>query len=169
MPGLKMEPGSFVIHVSVLGIPDTLPAIALRQALSVLWVSTALDQPGGLASIPIMNMEQLRELLLSFPGVTEEEPFGPEVVVYKVMGKMFALVDYDSVPPTMNLKCDPERALDLRDVHEAIRPGWHMNKRHWNTLDLDGSLRGALVMELVRHSYDLVVAALPRRVREKLA
>ena len=74
---------------------------------------------------------------LSFPGVTEEEPFGPEVVVYKVMGRMFALVDYDSVPPTMNLKCDPDRALDLRDVHEAIRPGWHMNKRHWNTLDLD--------------------------------
>jgi len=108
-----------------------------------------------------MHMEQLRELLLSFPGVTEEEPFGPEVVVYKVMGKMFALVDYDSVPPTMNLKCDPDRALDLRDVHEAIRPGWHMNKRHWNTLDLDGSLRGALVTELVRHSYDLVVAAQP--------
>ena len=108
-----------------------------------------------------MHMEQLRELLLSFPGVTEEEPFGPEVVVYKVMGKMFALVDYDSVPPTMNLKCDPERALDLRDVHEAIRPGWHMNKRHWNTLGLDGSLRGALVTELVQHSYDLVVAALP--------
>jgi len=78
-----------------------------------------------------MHMEQLRELLLSFPCVKEEEPFGPEVVVYKVMGKMFALVDYDSVPPTMNLKCDPERALDLRDVHEAIRPGWHMNKRHW--------------------------------------
>ena len=115
-----------------------------------------------------MHMEELRELLLSFPAVTEEEPFGPEVVVYKVMGKMFALVDYDSVPPTMNLKCDPDRALDLRDVHEAIRPGWHMNKRHWNTLDLDGSLRGPLVSELVRHSYDLVVAALPRRVREQL-
>ncbi len=115
-----------------------------------------------------MHMEQLRELLLSYPGVTEEEPFGPEVVVYKVMGKMFALVDYDSVPPTMNLKCDPDRALDLRDVHEAISPGYHMNKRHWNTLDLDGSLRGPLVSELVQHSYDLVVAALPHRIREKL-
>lgn len=115
-----------------------------------------------------MHTEQLRELLLSFPGVTEEEPFGPEVVVYKVKGKMFALVGYDSVPPTMNLKCDPDRALDLRDVHEAIRPGYHMNKRHWNTLDLDGSLRGSLVAELVRHSYDLVVAALPRRARETL-
>ena len=115
-----------------------------------------------------MHMEQLRELLLSFPGVTEEEPFGPEVVVYKVMEKMFALVDYDSVPPTMNLKCDPERALDLRDVHEAIRPGWHMNKRHWNTLDLDGRLNSELVSELLRHSYNLVVAALPRQAREKL-
>ena len=99
--------------------------------------------------------------------VTEEEPFGPEVVVYKVQGKMFALVDYDSVPPTMNLKCDPDRALDLRDVHEAIRPGYHMNKRHWNTLDLNGTLRSALVAELIRHSHDLVVASLPRRVREK--
>lgn len=115
-----------------------------------------------------MHMEQLRELLLSFPGVTEEEPFGPEVVVYKVMGKIFALVDYDSVPQTMNLKCDPDRALDLRDMHEAIRPGYHMNKRHWNTLELDGTLRSALVSELVRHSYGLVVAALPRRLREKL-
>ena len=81
-----------------------------------------------------MHMEQLRELLLSFPGMTEEEPFGPEVVVYKVMGKMFALVDYDSVPPTMNLKCDPERALDLRDVHEAsqgvgFHNGWSLRRR----------------------------------------
>jgi len=115
-----------------------------------------------------MHTEQLRELLLSFPGVTEEEPFGPEVVVYKVMGKMFALVDYDSVPPTMNLKCDPDRALDLRDIHEAVRPGYHMNKRHWNTLDLDGSLPSRLVPDLVRHSYDLVASALPRRVRKKI-
>ena len=116
-----------------------------------------------------MDIERLREFLLSFPGVTEEEPFGPEVVVYKVMGKMFALVDYDSVPQTMNLKCDPERALDLRDVHDAITPGYHMNKRHWNTLKLDGTLRSPLVFELVRHSYDLVLASLPRGIREKCA
>jgi len=115
-----------------------------------------------------MDMEELRTLLLAFPGVTEEQPFGPEVVVYKVLGKMFALVDYDSVPPTMNLKCDPDRALDLRDTHEAIRPGYHMNKRHWNTLDLDGRLRGSLVEELVRHSYELVVASLPGKLRETL-
>ena len=113
-------------------------------------------------------MEQLREFLLAFPGVTEEQPFGPEVVVYKVMGKMFALVDYDSVPPTMNLKCDPDRALDLRDSYESIRPGYHMNKRHWNTLDLNGTLRSALLAELIQHSYDLVVAALPSEIRKQL-
>ena len=116
-----------------------------------------------------MHMEQLREFLLAFPGVSEEQPFGPEVVVYKVMGKMFALVDYDSMPPTMNLKCDPDRALDLRDAHEAIRPGYHMNKRHWNTLDLNGTLRSPLLAELIRHSYDLVKASLPRRLRDQLA
>lgn len=117
----------------------------------------------------ILHMEQLRELLLSFPGVTEEEPFGPEVIVYKVQGKMFALVDYDSLPPAMNLKCDPDRALDLRDAYAAIRPGYHMNKRHWNTLDLNNSLNATLVTELVRHSYDLVVPSLPRLVRNNLA
>ena len=100
--------------------------------------------------------------------MTEEQPFGPEVVVYKVMGKMFALVDYDSVPPTMNLKCDPDRALDLRDSYESIRPGYHMNKRHWNTLDLNGTLRSALLAELIQHSYDLVVAALPSEIRKQL-
>ncbi len=115
-----------------------------------------------------MHMEQLREFLLSFPAVTEEEPFGPEVVVYKVLGKMFALVDYDSVPPTMNLKCEPDRALDLRDDYEAIRPGYHMNKRHWNTLDLNGSIPSQLVSELIRHSYALVVESLPRRLRTTL-
>ena len=101
-------------------------------------------------------MEQLREFLLAFPGVTEEQPFGPEVVVYKVMGKMFALVDY------------PDRALDLRDSYESIRPGYHMNKRHWNTLDLNGTLRSALLAELIQHSYDLVVAALPSEIRKQL-
>lgn len=115
-----------------------------------------------------MHTEQLREFLLGFPSVTEEMPFGENVVVYKVVGKMFALVNYEAVPPAVNLKCDPERALDLRDTHEAIRPGYHMNKRHWNTLDLDGSLRSVLVAELIRHSYKLVVAGLSRTQRKQL-
>lgn len=115
-----------------------------------------------------MDMVQLRDFLLKFPAAVEEQPFGPDVVVYKVMGKMFALVDYDSVPPSMNLKCDPDRALDLRDTHEAILPGYHMSKRHWNTLELNGTLRPALVRELIQHSYQLVVDSLPRKKRDEL-
>lgn len=111
----------------------------------------------------------IREWLMGFPGVSEEAPFGPEVPVYKVAGKMFALLLPDEVPPRMNLKCDPERALELRDAHEAILPGYHMNKRHWNTLRLDGSLPGDLVRELIRHSYERVVSGLPKRERKRLA
>lgn len=109
-----------------------------------------------------MDAENLRQHLLSYPAVTEEQPFGPSVVVYKTGGKMFALADYESVPPSLNLKCDPARALELRDRHAAIRPGYHMNKKHWNTLELDGSLAESLVCELVAHSYALVAASLPR-------
>ena len=102
------------------------------------------------------------------PGVTGETPFGPEVLVFKVAGKMFALTDPGEFPPALNLKCEPARALDLRDEYPAIRPGYHMNKRHWNTLTLDGTLPGALVRELIDHSYALVVAGLPRAARAML-
>ncbi len=107
-------------------------------------------------------------LCLSLPAVEETTPFGPEVLVYKVGGKMFATAVPDEVPHRVNLKCDPERALELRDRYEDIVPGWHMNKRHWNTLTLGGRLPTALVRELVWHSYDLVVASLPKRNRENL-
>jgi predicted DNA-binding protein (MmcQ/YjbR family) len=98
---------------------------------------------------------------LSLPRVTEETPFGPEVLVYKVGGKIFALTEPGAFPATLNLKCDPQRALDLRDEFASIRPGYHMNKRHWNTLTLDGSLPSALVRDLIGHSYQLVVRGLP--------
>ena len=95
-------------------------------------------------------------------------PFGPDVLVYKVGGKMFALVIPDDFPPSVNLKCDPNRALELRDRYEDIQPGYHMNKRHWNTVTLDGSLPAALLRELIEHSYQLVVRGLPKKVREGL-
>lgn len=95
-------------------------------------------------------------------------PFGPDVLVYKVGGKAFALTVPDQFPSRMNLKCDPERAIALREEYEAIVPGYHMNKRHWNTLMLDGSLPSKLVRELIDHSYDLVVAGLPRAARDLL-
>ena len=105
---------------------------------------------------------------LSLPGVEETTPFGPETIVYKVGGKMFALAIPDELPHRVNLKCDPERALELRDRYEDIQPGYHMNKRHWNTLTLGSRLPTKLVRELIEHSYHLVVASLPRKVREGL-
>ncbi|MES2923442.1 MAG: MmcQ/YjbR family DNA-binding protein [Verrucomicrobiota bacterium] len=99
---------------------------------------------------------------LSKPGAEETTPFGPDALVYKVGGKMFALTVPDEFPARINLKCDPERSISLRDEYEAIIPGYHMNKRHWNTLVLDGSLPAKLVRELIDHSYELVVASLPK-------
>ncbi|HEY8961948.1 MAG TPA: MmcQ/YjbR family DNA-binding protein [Luteolibacter sp.] len=93
---------------------------------------------------------------LSKPGAEETTPFGPDTLVYKVGGKIFALTSPDEFPPRVNLKCDPERAMELRDRHEAITPGYHMNKRHWNTLVLDGSLPDVLIRDLIDHSYQLV-------------
>src|ERR1700759_5131280 len=105
---------------------------------------------------------------ISLPEAEETTPFGPEILVYKVGGKMFALASPDEYPPRINLKCDPERALELRDRYEEITPGYHMNKRHWNTLNLGGSLSAKLVHELIDHSYQLVVDALPKKKREAL-
>lgn len=113
-----------------------------------------------------MTPDDVRSFCLSLPHAVEDTPFGPEALVYKVAGKMFALLLADDVPPRLNLKCEPDYALELRDRHAAIRPGYHMNKRHWNTLTLDGSLPARLVRELIRHSYDRVIAGLPARQRE---
>ncbi|MCX6875974.1 MAG: MmcQ/YjbR family DNA-binding protein [Verrucomicrobia bacterium] len=115
-----------------------------------------------------MHLDDAIAHCLGQAHVTEETPFGPEVLVYKVAGKLFALTDPGDFPPAINLKCDPARALDLRDQHPAIRPGYHMNKTHWNTVVLDGSLPAALIRELIDHSYDLVVRSLPKKLRADL-
>lgn len=114
-----------------------------------------------------MTLDAFRGLCLSYPGTTEEMPFGPDVLVFKVVGKMFALCDvarFESV----NLKCDPERAVELRASFEGITPGYHMNKVHWNTVACDGSVPDALIVELLTHSHALVVASLNRTQREAL-
>lgn len=115
-----------------------------------------------------MDTQDAREVLLGKGCVSEETPFGPELLVYKVGGKMFALLTIEQVPVRMNLKCDPERALDLRDRYEGIIPGYHMNKKHWNTLLLDQSLTNMLIHELIDHSYELVFASLPKKMKEEL-
>lgn len=114
-----------------------------------------------------MTPAELRAFCLDFNEAVEEFPFTPETSVFKVLGKVFALTALDAEPLKVNLKCDPEEALRLRAEHAAIVPGWHMNKRHWNTVTV-GGLPDALVQELVEDSYDLVVAGLPRAERLRL-
>ncbi|MET7679846.1 MmcQ/YjbR family DNA-binding protein [Streptomyces sp. NPDC005423] len=116
-----------------------------------------------------MSPEELRGFCLSFNAAVEEFPFNPETSVFKVLGKLFALTNLSALPLTVNLKCGPEDAVRLRGEYEGlIIPGYHMNKRHWNTVTVDGRLPDRLVRELVEDSYDLVVAGLPRADRLRL-
>ena len=108
------------------------------------------------------------EICGAFPGAVQDYPFGDAVAVFKVGGRMFALVPLDGEPGSVNLKCDPELAVTLRAQYPAVRPGYHQNKRHWNTVALDGSVEDDVVRGLIADSYDLVVAGLPRAVREEL-
>ncbi|CAG7648412.1 Predicted DNA-binding protein, MmcQ/YjbR family [Actinacidiphila bryophytorum] len=109
-----------------------------------------------------MTPDALKALCLGLNGASETFPFDAETSVFKVGGKIFAISALDSDPLSVSLKCEPEIAVRLREAHPAITPGWHLNKRHWNTVRLDGSLPDALVEELVEDSYDLIVAKLPR-------
>jgi predicted DNA-binding protein (MmcQ/YjbR family) len=115
-----------------------------------------------------MELRILRDHCLAKPGVTEEHPFGPGVLVMKVEGKIFAILSEDADPLTVSLKSEPEIAVVLRSAHEAVQPGYHLNKRHWNTVTLDGTIGDAHVLEWVDDSYDLVVDGLPRRLREQI-
>ena len=113
-----------------------------------------------------MDLPDLIAHCLSLPNTEETLPFGPDVLVYKVGGKAFALTQPDTFPARVNLKCDPTRAEELRDQYpESILPGFHMNKRHWNTVMLDGSLPPMLIRELIDHSYELVVTK-PKKSRK---
>jgi predicted DNA-binding protein (MmcQ/YjbR family) len=115
-----------------------------------------------------MNIEDYRHYCLSKAGVKEEFPFDEQTLVFKVMGKMFALMDVDTFE-RVNLKCDPDLALELREQYLGIKPGYHMNKKHWNTVMLDGSVAYEDLLKWTDHSYDLVVAGLPKKDRDVLA
>jgi len=112
-----------------------------------------------------VDPRDLKALCLGFPGAVEDFPFGDEVSVFKVGGKMFAASHLDSEPLQVSVKCDPEIALRLRADHPAVAPGYHLNKRHWNTVTIDGSLPDQMLSEMVTDSYDLVVASLPKARR----
>ena len=115
-----------------------------------------------------MNIEEFRQYCIAKKGVTEEFPFDESTLVFKVMGKMFALAPLERLPTQANLKCDPERALELREEYDGIIiPGYHMSKVHWNTLYLE-QLPSNLIYELTDHSYDLVVSKFPRKLKEEI-
>ena len=114
-----------------------------------------------------MTLEDLQGYCAKKPGVSWDTPFGPDVLVFRVVGRIFALAPI-SVFETVNLKCDPERAVELRERYEGIIPGYHMNKRHWNTVDTTGTVPQKVILDLVDHSYELVRASLPKKVREAM-
>ena len=115
-----------------------------------------------------MNLEAISDYLAALPGATEGQPFGPSVDVYKVQSKIFAILSPESSPEAISLKCDPHRAIELREKFAAITPGYHLNKRHWNTVVLDGTITDDVVISLLRHSYDCVVAQLTKVERDRL-
>jgi predicted DNA-binding protein (MmcQ/YjbR family) len=115
-----------------------------------------------------VHPDELRDHCLSFPGSQETSPFGPQTSVFKVAGKIFALSGLGRCPLEISLKCEPALAEQLREVHPAVRPGYHLNKRHWNTVTLDGSMPRRLVEDMIEDSYDLVVSSLPAAQRRAL-
>ena len=110
----------------------------------------------------------LRELCMGFEGAEETYPFGSRTAVYKVRGKIFAIAGIDAEPPSISLKCEPDLAAQLRADWAAITPGYHLNKRHWNTVVVDGSVPEQLLRDMVEDSYDLIVSAMPKRVQTEL-
>lgn len=115
-----------------------------------------------------MNIEDLREYCLIKKYVEESFPFDEKTLVFKVAGKMFALCGLERVPLSVNLKCDPDKSIELREEYADIQPGYHMNKNHWNTITLEGDVKDSLIKELIDHSYDLVVSKLPKKVKEEM-
>jgi predicted DNA-binding protein (MmcQ/YjbR family) len=116
-----------------------------------------------------MTRDDVLDLCGALPGTVEDYPFGDGVAVFKVGGRMFALVALEGSPGSVNLKCDPELALEWRARYSSVRPGYHQNKRHWNTVELDGSVDEEELRMMIDHSYELVVSGLPRQVRARLA
>ncbi|HRN26366.1 MAG: MmcQ/YjbR family DNA-binding protein [Ignavibacteriaceae bacterium] len=115
-----------------------------------------------------MNLESITNYCLSKKGAIEDFPFDEDTLVFKVAGKIFTLIPLEKIPLQINLKCDPEKAIELRENFEEVQPGWHMSKNHWNTILLDGNIRWGDLKEWIDHSYDEVVKGLKKSEREKL-
>ena len=116
-----------------------------------------------------MNIVFLREYCLSKKAVTEDFPFGEDTLIFRVINKIFLLVSLGSTPLQFNAKCEPGKAIELREAYDAVQPGYHMNKKHWNTVIIDGSISTALIKEIIDDSYNLIVQSLPKKLREELS
>ena len=112
-----------------------------------------------------MHIEEVTNYCLAKKEVTQSFPFGGDTLVFKVMGKMFLLTGLESSTTSLNVKCNPEWAIELRETYEEITPGYHMSKVHWNTVSLEGYLGDSFIYQLIDHSYNLVVASLPKKDR----
>ncbi|TDB66998.1 MmcQ/YjbR family DNA-binding protein [Arundinibacter roseus] len=115
-----------------------------------------------------MNLEQLRDYCLSLPGTSEDFPFGEETLVFRVKGKIFLLTPVDSEQRRFNVKCDPEKAIELREEYPSVKPGYHMSKKHWNTILDEGKVPDSLLKTWIKDSYDLIVESLPAKARAEL-
>ena len=116
-----------------------------------------------------MNAEQLRAYCLAKKGVEEDQPFGPNTLIFKIGGKMFLLLALDAVPLQFNAKCDPDVAIELREQYNCVLPGYHMNKKHWNTVVVDGTVSDKILLQWVNDSYNLVYDSLPKKIKAELA
>jgi predicted DNA-binding protein (MmcQ/YjbR family) len=116
-----------------------------------------------------MRIETFAAFAMKFPETSEEQPFGPSVDVYKVVGKVFAILSPEDTPPAISLKCEPLLAIELREEFEAVIPGYHLNKSHWNTVILDGSVPDSEIKKMITHSYKQVIAGLPKATRQRVS
>ena len=115
-----------------------------------------------------MNLEQIETIFMGKQGATKDFPFGEETIVFRVMDKMFGLISLKTTPLNINLKCDPNDAIAYRDIYECVNPGYHMNKKHWNTITLDGTIKEEILKDMVNESYDLIVSKLTKKQKEEL-
>ncbi len=115
-----------------------------------------------------MELKQLENMFMAKSGATKDFPFGDDVMVFKVMNKMFGLISLNDTPFNVNLKCDPNDAIAYRDIYQCVNPGYHMNKKHWNTITTDGSMENTVLEDMITESYDLVVSKLTKKQKEEL-
>lgn len=116
----------------------------------------------------MITLDEIRHHCLKKEKVTEDLPFDESTLAFRIGGKIFLLTDIDAEILSINLKCDPQKAIELRDNYPEIRPGYHMNKRHWNTVLCEGDLPRTMILELIDHSHELVLASLPRKLRQEI-